>query len=235
MNNMNPKVDGYLKRAKTWREETEKLRAIVLTCPLTEEMKWGKPCYTLEKKNIVLIQGFKEYCALLFFKGALLKDPDGLLVQPGENTQSGRQLRFTNVREIVRIKPLVKAYIDEAIAAEKSGLKVKLKKTADFSLPEELQNKFDELPALKSAFESLTPGRQRAYLLHFAAPKQSKTRTSRIEKSVRQILSGKGLNDWRRAGVRETSRESEGPRCGANAMQPQHQLSEIAHALPRAL
>jgi uncharacterized protein YdeI (YjbR/CyaY-like superfamily) len=195
MNNRNPKVDGYLKRAKQWQEETEKLRAIALASPLTEEMKWGKPCYTLEKKNIVVIQGFKEYCALLFFKGALLKDPDGLLVKPGENTQSGRQLRFTNVREIVRMKPLVKAYIDEAIAVEKAGLKVKLKKTTDFAFPEELQNKFDELPALKTAFESLTPGRQRAYLLHFAAPKQSKTRTSRIEKCGRQILNGKGLND----------------------------------------
>jgi uncharacterized protein YdeI (YjbR/CyaY-like superfamily) len=195
MNNRNPKVDGYLKRAKQWQEETEKLRAIALASPLTEEMKWGKPCYALGKKNIVLIQGFKEYCALLFFKGALLKDPDGLLFKPGENTQSGRQLRFTNVREIVQMKPLVKAYIDEAIAVEKSGLKVKLKKTTDFALPEELQNKFDELPALKAAFESLTPGRQRAYLLHFSAPKQSKTRTSRIEKCVRQILSGKGLND----------------------------------------
>jgi uncharacterized protein YdeI (YjbR/CyaY-like superfamily) len=195
MSNRNPKVDASLKRAKQWQEETEKLRAIALASPLTEEMKWGKPCYTLEKKNIVVIQWFKEYCALLFFKGALLKDPDGLLVQPGEHTQSGRQLRFTNAREIVRMKPLVKAYIDEAIAVEKAGLKVKLKKTADFPLPEELQTKFDELPALKSAFESLTPGRQRAYLLHFAAPKQSKTRTSRIDKSVRQILSGKGLND----------------------------------------
>jgi uncharacterized protein YdeI (YjbR/CyaY-like superfamily) len=195
MNKSNPKVDGYLKRAKQWQEETEKLRAIALASPLTEEMKWGKPCYTLEKKNIVVIQGFKDYCALLFFKGALLKDPDGLLVKPGEHTQSGRQLRFTSVREIVRMKPLVKAYIDEAIAVEKAGLKVKLKKTADFSLPEELQNKFDELPPLKSAFESLTPGRQRAYLLHFAAPKQSKTRMSRIEKCARQILSGKRLND----------------------------------------
>jgi len=195
MNKSNPKVDGYLKRAKQWQEETEKLRAIALASPLTEEMKWGKPCYTLEKKNIVVIQGFKDYCALLFFKGALLKDPDGLLVKPGEHTQSGRQLRFTSVREIVRMKPLVKAYIDEAITVEKAGLKVKLKKTADFALPEELQNKFDELAALKSAFESLTPGRQRAYLLHFAAPKQSKTRTSRIEKCARQILSGKGLND----------------------------------------
>ncbi len=192
---MNPQVDGYLRKAKKWQEETEKLRTIILGCPLTEEMKWGKPCYTLEKKNIVLIQGFKEYCALLFFKGALLKDPDGLLVKPGENTQSGRQLRFTSVRQIVQMKPLVKAYIDAAIAVEQSGLKVKLKKTTDFALPEELQAQFDELPALKAAFEALTPGRQRAYLLHFAAPKQSKTRTSRIEKCVRQILSGKGLND----------------------------------------
>ena len=193
---MNPQVDGYLRKAKKWQEETEKLRTIILGSPLSEEMKWGKPCYTLEKKNIVLIQGFKEYCALLFFKGALLKDPDGLLIQPGENTQSGRQLRFTSVRQIVQMKPLVKAYIDAAIAVEQSGLKVKLKKTTDFALPEELQAQFDELPALKALLRhSRRSGRKRAYLLHFAAPKQSKTRTSRIEKCVRQTLSGKGLND----------------------------------------
>jgi uncharacterized protein YdeI (YjbR/CyaY-like superfamily) len=195
MSNTNPKVDGYLKRAKKWQAETEELRTIILGCPLTEDMKWGKPCYTLEKKNIVLIQGFKDYCALLFFKGALLKDAAGLLVKPGENTQAGRQMRFTNVREIARRKPLLKAYLDEAIAVEKAGLKVKLKKTTDFALPEELQAKFDEMPALKTAFEALTPGRQRAYLLYFSAAKQSKTRESRVEKCVPQILKGKGLND----------------------------------------
>jgi uncharacterized protein YdeI (YjbR/CyaY-like superfamily) len=191
----NPKVDFFFKKAEQWQEEFEKLRRIVLRCPLTEELKWGKPCYTFESSNIVLIHGFKEYCALLFFKGALLKDAKGILIQQTENVQVARQIRFTNVREIVKMEPIVKAYIDEAIEAEKTGLKVTLKKTSEFTMPEEFKSKLDELPALKTAFEALTPGRQRGYLLHFSAPKQSKTRVSRIEKCMPQILKGKGLQD----------------------------------------
>jgi uncharacterized protein YdeI (YjbR/CyaY-like superfamily) len=195
MNRMNPKVDGLLRKAKKWHEEFETLREIVLDCPLTEEVKWGQACYTSEKRNIVLIHGFKEYCALLFFKGALLKDPKGILIQQTENVQSGRQIRFTNVREIVEMKATLKAYIREAIQVEKSGLKVKLKKTSDFKVPEEFQKKLDEIPALKKAFAGLTPGRQRGYLFYFSAAKQPKTRESRIEKCMPQILSGKGLDD----------------------------------------
>src|SRR6476660_2364885 len=161
MSKMNPKVDFYFNKAKKWQEEFEKLRMIILDCGLTEELKWGVPCYTFEKRNIVLIHGFKEYCALLFFKGALLKDPKGILIQQTKNVQVPRQIRFTNVREIIKMKPILKAYIREAIEVEKAGKKLKLKKTADFKVPEEFQNKLDELPALKSAFESLTPGRQR--------------------------------------------------------------------------
>ena len=194
MNRSNPKVDAYLSRAKNWREETEKLRMIILDFPLTEELKWGKPCYTFQNSNVVIIQGFKEYCALLFFKGALLKDANGILVKPGENTQAGRQIRFTNVREIVEMAPLLKAFIDEAIEVEKAGLKVKLKKTTEFIIPEEFQNQLDKNPALKTAFEALTPGRQRAYILHFSAPKLSKTREARVEKCMRPILDGKGLD-----------------------------------------
>ncbi|MDO6434848.1 YdeI family protein [Flavitalea sp. BT771] len=192
---MNPKVDFYFDKAKTWQKELEQLRTIVLDCGLTEELKWGVPCYTLGKSNIVLIHVFKEYCALLFFKGALLNDAKGILIQQTENVQAARQIRFTNLREIVKLEATLKAYIYEAIEVEKAGLQVKLKRTAEFPIPEEFQKKLDKNRALKTAFEALTPGRQRAYLLHFSAPKQSKTRESRIEKSLKQILSGKGLND----------------------------------------
>jgi uncharacterized protein YdeI (YjbR/CyaY-like superfamily) len=192
---MNPDVDWYFSKAKKWREESEKLRTIVLDCGLTEELKWGKPCYTFQESNIVLIHGFKEYCALLFFKGALLKDAKGILIQQTENVQAARQIRFTSVREIVSMEAILKAYIKEAIEVEKVGLKVNLKKVSDFKIPEEFQNKLDEVPALKSAFDALTPGRQRGYILYFSAPKQSKTRESRVEKCMRQILNGKGLND----------------------------------------
>ena len=195
MNRMNPKVDAYLSRAKKWQEEFEKLRMIILDCGLTEELKWGVPCYTFQQRNIVLIHVFKEYCALLFFKGALLNDADGILIQQTKNVQAARQIRFTNVREIVKMKPTLKAYIHEAIEVEKAGLKVNFKKTTEFKIPEEFQNKFDEIPTLKTAFRALTPGRQRAYLLYFSAPKQSKTRASRVEKCMQQILNGKGLND----------------------------------------
>ncbi|TPG70532.1 hypothetical protein EEL32_14385 [Brevibacillus laterosporus] len=192
---MNPKVDEFLSKAKKWKEEYEKLRNIVLDCELTEEFKWMHPCYTFEKKNIVLIHGFKEYCALLFHKGALLKDAHGILIQQTENVQAARQIRFTNVQEIVEMEPILKAYIYEAIEVEKAGLEVNFKKNTEFIIPEELQNKFDEIPALKTAFDALTPGRQRAYILYFSQPKQSKTRESRVEKCMQQILNGKGLND----------------------------------------
>ncbi|MBT2695930.1 YdeI family protein [Bacillus sp. ISL-40] len=192
---MNPKVDEFLSKAKKWKEEYEKLRNIVLDCKLTEEFKWMHPCYTFEKKNIVLIHGFKEYCALLFHKGALLKDAHGILIQQTENVQAARQIRFTNVQEIVEMETILKAYIYEAIEVEKAGLEVNFKKNTEFIIPEEFQNKFDEIPALKTAFEALTPGRQRAYILYFSQPKQSKTRESRVEKYMQQILNGKGLND----------------------------------------
>ncbi len=191
---MNPKVDAFLRKAKTWKKESEKLRMIVLDCPLTEELKWGEPCYTFQGKNVVLIGGFKEYCTLLFFKGALLSDPHGILVTPGK-LQAGRQIRFTSLGEIVAQEAIVKAYVDEAIEVEKAGLKVKLKKHEDYVIPEELQNKLDEIPALKTAFKALTPGRQRGYLFHISAPKQSKTRQARVEKCMPRILDGKGLND----------------------------------------
>jgi uncharacterized protein YdeI (YjbR/CyaY-like superfamily) len=192
---MNPKVDAYLSKAKKWQEEFEKLRMIILDCQLTEELKWGVPCYTFEKRNIVLIHGFKEYCALLFVKGALLNDAKGILITQTENTQAGRQIRFTNVREIVEMETILKAYIYEAIEVEKAGLKVNFKKTTEFIIPEEFQNKLDENSALKTAFDALTPGRQRAYIFYFSHPKQSKTRESRVEKYMQQILNGKGLND----------------------------------------
>ena len=195
MNRMNPKVDFYFNKAKKWREEFEKLRMIILDCGLTEELKWGVPCYTFEKRNIVLIHGFKEYCALLFVKGALLKDARGILIQQTKNVQAARQVRFTNVRQIVKMKPILKAYIYEAIEVEKAGLKVSLKKTSDFIIPEEFQNRLDKIPVLKTAFYALTPGRQRAYIFYFSQPKQSRTRESRVEKCMRQILNGKGLND----------------------------------------
>jgi uncharacterized protein YdeI (YjbR/CyaY-like superfamily) len=188
-------VDGYLRKAKKWQAEMEKLRRISLGCGLTEELKWGKPCYTFQKSNIVIIQGFKESCALLFCKGALLNDPNGILEKPGENTQAARRIRFIKVREIVEMEPILKAYIYEAIAAEKAGLEVNYKKTSEFVIPEEFKNKLDKIPALKTAFEALTPGRQRGYILYFSAPKQSKTRESRVEKCMQQILNGKGLND----------------------------------------
>jgi uncharacterized protein YdeI (YjbR/CyaY-like superfamily) len=195
MNRMNPKVDFYFNKAKKWQEELEQLRTIVLDCGLTEELKWGVPCYTHQKRNIVLIHVFKEYCAVLFFKGALLKDAQGILIQQTENVQAARQIRFTSVREIRKMEPILKAYIFEAVEVEKAGLKVKLKKTREFNIPEEFQHKLDEGPALKKAFYALTPGRQRAYILYLSAPKQSKTRESRVEKCMEQILNGKGLND----------------------------------------
>jgi uncharacterized protein YdeI (YjbR/CyaY-like superfamily) len=195
MTRTNPKVDGYLKKSKKWREELVQLRTIVLDCELTEELKWGNPCYTFQESNIVLIHAFKEYCALLFFKGALLKDADGILIQQTKNVQSARQIRFTSIQEIIVMEPILKAYVHEAIEVEKAGLKVSLKTTTEFIIPEELQKKLDEIPALKTAFEVLTPGRQRAYILYFSAPKQSKTRESRVAKSMQQILNGKGLND----------------------------------------
>ncbi|MDQ0884111.1 YdeI family protein [Peribacillus sp. V2I11] len=194
-NSMNPKVDEFLSKAKKWKEEYETLRNIVLDCELTEDFKWMHPCYTFEKKNIVLIHGFKEYCALLFHKGALLKDTHGILIQQTENVQGARQIRFTNVQEIVATETILKAYIHEAIEVEKAGLEVNYKNNTEFIIPEELQNKFNEFPTLKTAFEALTPGRQRAYILHFSQPKQSKTRESRIEKCMQNILNGKGLKD----------------------------------------
>ena len=192
---MNPAVNFYFNKAKKWHEEIRELRINLLDCGLTEELKWGVPCYTFQKGNIVLIHVFKEYCALLFFKGALLNDPNGVLVQQTKNVQAGRQMRFTSVREILEMGAIVKAYTYEAIELEKAGLKVELKKTTQFIIPEEFENKIKEIPALKTAFYALTPGRQRAYLLHFSAPKQSKTRESRIEKCVQQIINGKGLGD----------------------------------------
>ena len=195
MNRMNPKVDEFLKKAKKWRGEFEKLRMVCLDCGLTEESKWGKPCYTYHTSNIVLIHGFKDYCALLFFKGALLKDPKRILIQQTANVQAARQVRFTNVREIVEREPILKAYIKEAIEVDKAGLEVSYKKTSEFAIPEEFQKRLDDSPALKTAFDALTPGRQRGYLLYFSAAKHSKTREARVEKSVRQILNGKGLND----------------------------------------
>jgi uncharacterized protein YdeI (YjbR/CyaY-like superfamily) len=192
---MNPKVDAVLRTAQKWQEEFGKLRKIALSCPLTEELKWGQPCYSLEGANIVLIHGFKDYCALLFFKGALLKDTKGLLVQQTENVQAARQIRFKNLKEITKLEPVLKAYIKEAIEVEKAGMEVEYKKTSEFAMPEEFEKKLKGNAALKKAFEALTPGRQRGYLLHFAAAKQSTTRESRIEKCTPQILAGKGLLD----------------------------------------
>jgi uncharacterized protein YdeI (YjbR/CyaY-like superfamily) len=192
---MNPNVDWFFDKAEKWKEEYEKLRMIVLGCGVNEELKWGQPCYTFQESNIVLIHGFKEYCALLFFKGALLHDANGILIQQTENVQAARQIRFTNVREIIEMETILKTYIYEAIEVERAGLNVELKKTSEFTMPEEFQKALDENPDLKAAFEALTPGRQRGYLLHFSQPKQSKTRESRIEKSIPQILDGKGLND----------------------------------------
>jgi len=192
---MNPKVDWFFDKDSQWQEEYGKLRTICLGCGLTEELKWGQPCYTLGKSNIVLIHGFKEYCALLFFKGALLSDPNGILIQQTENVQVPRQLRFTSALEIVELAATINAYIHEAIEVEKAGLKVALKKTEDFKVPEEFQYKLDHIPELKTAFEALTPGRQRGYLFHFSQPKLAKTRQERVEKYIPKILSGKGWDD----------------------------------------
>lgn len=191
---MHSKVDAYIAKSQ-WEKELEKLRAIILDCQLNEEFKWGTPCYTYEGNNVVLIHTFKEYCAILFFKGALLSDPESVLIQQTENTQATRQIRFTNVKEVVGIARTLKSYIYEAIEVERAGLKVEYKKTTEFAVAEEFQQQLNKNPALKTAFEALTPGRQRAYLLHFSAPKQSKTRASRVEKCMPQILDGKGLMD----------------------------------------
>ena len=192
---MNPKVDWFFAKDTQWQKEYEKLRKIILDCGLIEELKWGCPCYTFENTNIVLIHGFKEYCALLFFKGALLNDPNGILIQQTKNVQSARQIRFTNVREIVKMEKILKAYVYEAIEVEKAGLKVKLKKTSEFKLPEEFQKRLDKSTTLKKAFDALTPGRQRAYIFYFSQAKQTKTREARVEKYIKQILNGKGLDD----------------------------------------
>jgi uncharacterized protein YdeI (YjbR/CyaY-like superfamily) len=192
---MNPKVDFYFDKAEKWQKEVEKLRTIALDCPLTEELKWGCPCYTFQESNIVLLHVFKEYCALLFFKGSLLSDPNDILIQQTKNVQAARQIRFTNLKEIVKLQSVVKAYIYEAIEVERAGLKVKLKKAEEFAIPEEFKLRLDKKPTLKKAFYALTPGRQRGYLLHFAAPKQSKTREARIDKCTPMIMQGKGLTD----------------------------------------
>ena len=195
MKNRNPKVDFFFTKASKWQEEFRRLRTIILSCGLTEELKWGKPCYTFQQSNVVLIHGFKEYCALLLMKGALLKDAKRILIQQTENVQPARQIRFTNVQEIVKMERILKAYVKEAIEIEKAGLEVNYKKTSAFKVPEELQNKLDATPALRTAFDALTPGRQRGYLLYFSGAKQSKTRESRVEKCMPQILKGKGLDD----------------------------------------
>ena len=195
MNNMNPKADWFFEKDTKWQKEYERLRTIILDCGLIEELKWGCPCYAHENTNIALIHGFKEYCAMLFFKGALLNDPNGILIQQTENVQSARQIRFTNLKEIVKMERILKAYIYEAIEVERAGLKVKLKKTSDFKIPEEFEKKLKKNSALKKAFDELTPGRQRAYIFHFSQPKLSKTREERVEKYMKQILNGKGLDD----------------------------------------
>ncbi len=191
----NPKVDFYFNKATAWQEEIEKLRSIALDSGLNEELKWGVPCYSYKGSNIVLIHVFKEYYALLFFKGALLKDPKGILIQQTQNVQAARQIRFTNAKEIVKLEKTLKAYIQEAIEVEKAGLKVPLKKPSEFTMAEEFKKQLDKSTALNSAFYKLTPGRQRAYLLYFSQAKQSKTREARVEKCIPQILTGKGLDD----------------------------------------
>jgi len=192
---MNPNVDWFFNKETKWQEAFAELRTIVLDCGLTEELKWGCPCYTFQNNNIVLIHGFKDYCALLFMKGALLKDTAGILVQQTENVQASRQIRFTSIQDIVNNESILKAYINEAIEVEKAGLKVELKKTTEFNMPDEFKLVLEDMPELKTAFEALTPGRQRGYLLYFSSPKQSKTREARIEKYIQQILVGKGLDD----------------------------------------
>lgn len=195
MNNLNLKVDVFIEKAEHWQEEYKTLRAIIVDCGLTEEFKWGVPCYTVDNHNLVLIHGFKEYCALLFFKGALIKDDMGILLQQTENVQAARQMRFTDVDEIVELETVIRAYIQEAVEVEKAGLEVELKKTSEFNMPEEFRIILDSNPKLNKAFEALTPGRQRGYLLYFSSAKQSKTREARIEKYTQHILAGKGLND----------------------------------------
>lgn len=195
MNGTNPKVDWFFDKPTQWQAEYEQLRAITLDCGLTEELKWGCPCYSFKGSNIVLIHGFKEYCALLFMKGVLLKDNKKILIQQTENVQAARQIRFTSAKQIAKMKATIKAYIKEALGVEKVGLKVEMKKSAEFKMPEEFKNALKEMPELKAAFLKLTPGRQRGYLLHFSSAKQSKTREARIEKCVEQILDGKGLDD----------------------------------------
>lgn len=195
MNPTNPKVDAYLKRNERWQAEMTALRALLLDCPLTEDLKWGVPCYTLDGKNVVLIHAFKEYCALLFHKGALMKDPDGVLIQQTDNVQSARQIRFASLDEIHRMQNLLRSYVHEAIDVEKAGLKVVHKTAAEFAMPEEFKAALAADDTLKSAFEALTPGRQRGYLLHFSSAKQSATRESRIEKCRPKIMAGKGLDD----------------------------------------
>ena len=195
MNPTNPKVDAYLERIDRWQAESAALREILLECPLVEDLKWGVPCYTLDGKNVVLIHGFKDYCALLFHKGALMQDPEGILIQQTDNVQSARQIRFTGLDEIKRMQNLLKTYIHDAIEVERAGLKVALKSVAEFAVPEEFAVALENDPALKSAFEALTSGRQRAYLLHFSSAKQSSTRQSRIEKCRQKIMNGKGLDD----------------------------------------
>lgn len=195
MSEANPKVDFFFNKAKSWQQEYEQLRAIVLACDLVEELKWGVPCYTLDNANVVLIHGFKEYCALLFMKGALMKDPKAILVQQTENVQSARQIRFTDVKQIEKLKTVIKTYIKDAIAVEKSGAKVEFKKATDFVVVEEFQRQLDQSTHLKEAFEALTPGRQKGYLLHFSSAKQSKTREARVEKAIPKILEGLGMDD----------------------------------------
>jgi uncharacterized protein YdeI (YjbR/CyaY-like superfamily) len=191
----NPNVDAFIANAKTWRQELKQLRAILLDSELTEDFKWSQPCYTFQEKNVIVLGPMKDSCALAFFKGALLKDPHGVLTRPGQHSQSTRWIKFTSVREITEMKSILKAYIREAIQIQRSGLKVKLKKTSDLKIPQELQLMLDEFPNVKQAFEALTPGRQRAYIYHFSAPKQSKTREARIQKFMPHILKGKGLLD----------------------------------------
>lgn len=191
----NPEVNNFLKEANKWKEEYVKLREIVLDSGLTEDFKWMHPCYTLNNKNVVIIHGFKEYCALLFHKGALLQDPHGILIRQSENVQAARQIRFTDVQEIIEMEDMLKSYIQEAVQVEKAGLKVQPKKHEEYIIPEELENKFKDIPTLKTTFEALTPGRQRAYILYFSQAKKAETRESRVDKYIPRILAGKGLND----------------------------------------
>lgn len=195
MSKMNPKVDRFLRETDKCGKEFRKLRAVIRACGLTEELKWGVPCYTEQNKNVVVMHGFKKYCALLFFKGVLMRDPEGILIQQTKNVQAARQIRFTNVREVTGMETILKAYISEAVEVERAGLKVRLKPTSEYRIPREFRRRLAEVPGLKRAFRALTPGRQRGYIFYFSQPKRSKTRAGRVEKSVRRILDGKGLND----------------------------------------